>query len=183
MRVVPTFQAAAIGVPVSEPRSIGPLRRAAIRAAQNLSIFFFVDSHKRIETLNNHTEEELAAQPDKVIVHNNIKGNNILVLSDGRVYGLLNWADATMGDPAEDIARLSISLGAIAAVKVAIMVRYPLAVSLRGLCLARCETLIRLDGFQNNHEFFLHRLQFERAWQHTTLDPDSCSPKTEPLTK
>jgi aminoglycoside phosphotransferase (APT) family kinase protein len=172
MRAVPAFMAADIGVPVSEPRSIGPLRKAATRAAQNLA-----DVESQIlplfETLYKYTEEQLAAQPDKVLVHNSMMGDNILVLSNGRVCGLLNWADATIGDPAEGIACLAISLGAIAAVNTARMARYPVAVCLRALCLARCDTLLRLDLLQNNHNFARLRLQLGLAWQPTQFDPVS----------
>jgi hypothetical protein len=178
LREIPTSLAVSIGVPVTEPRSLSTLRTAAIDAVEELADLFQYKAYSSVwplvEALTNHTVQQLAAQPGKVLVHNSIKGDNILVLSDGRVCGLLNWADAIVGDPAEDIAGLAISVGATAAVDTARMARYPVVTCLRGIYLARCDTLIRLATTflksDNSRTLPVLRLQLVRAWQCTELE-------------
>ncbi|MBO2453038.1 aminoglycoside phosphotransferase family protein [Actinomadura barringtoniae] len=106
--------------------------------------------------------------PDRppVLLHNDLKGEHLLVDEAGRVSGVLDWTDAAVGDPAEDVAGLAISVGAEAAARVA--AAYGPEVVARGLFLARCDTLIRLSerllGEDDSPLELLH-VQRERAWE------------------
>ncbi|MEW1545923.1 phosphotransferase family protein [Streptomyces tsukubensis] len=115
-----------------------------------------------------------AAPDTAVLLHNDLKGEHLLIGDDGEITGVLDWTDAALGDPAEDIAGLAISVGAPAAVRAAALASYGPEVCLRGLWLARCDTLVRLagrlHGSDGDSPLPLLRTQRRRAWQLTPLD-------------
>ncbi|AZK94673.1 phosphotransferase family protein [Streptomyces tsukubensis] len=115
-----------------------------------------------------------AAPDTAVLLHNDLKGEHLLIGDDGEITGVLDWTDAALGDPAEDIAGLAISIGAPAAVRAAALASYGPEVCLRGLWLARCDTLVRLaerlHGSDDDSPLPLLRTQRRRAWQLTPLD-------------
>ncbi|MFJ8230751.1 phosphotransferase family protein [Streptomyces sp. NPDC094448] len=115
-----------------------------------------------------------AAPDTAVLLHNDLKGEHLLIGDDGGITGVLDWTDAALGDPAEDIAGLAISIGAPAAVRAAALASYGPEVCLRGLWLARCDTLVRLAervrGSAGGSPLPLLRTQRRRAWQLTPLD-------------
>ncbi|MFE0421663.1 phosphotransferase family protein [Streptomyces sp. NPDC058953] len=114
------------------------------------------------------------ADPDSaVLLHNDLKGEHLLIGDDGGITGVLDWTDAALGDPAEDIAGLAIAIGAPAAVRASALASYGPDICLRGLWLARCDTLIRLaDRLHGSDDspLPLLRTQRRRAWQLTPLD-------------
>ncbi|OGM43819.1 hypothetical protein ABOM_007552 [Aspergillus bombycis] len=88
----------------------------------------------------------------RVLIHNDIKGEHILVDSDGRITGLLDWADAGVGYPATDIAGLVLTVGPRLAVRIAREVGYVEDEILQGLMQARCECVLRLDDRLNGDD-------------------------------
>lgn len=107
------------------------------------------------------------------MLHNDLKGEHLLVTGSGRLCGVLDWTDAMVGDVAEDVAGLAIAVGAAAAVRAATLAGYERAVCARALYLARCDTLIRLAERlrgEDDSPLWLLRAQRARAWQITPLD-------------
>ncbi|AQS71889.1 phosphotransferase family protein [Streptomyces pactum] len=144
VREVPVGQAETLGVPRAAPRSLETLREAAERAARRLAEADEFDA-ARPERLTRAATVQLAAQPGAaVLVHHGLAGEHLVVGADGRVRGVLGWTDAVLGDPAEDIAGLALSVGSPAAVRAATLAGYGARPCLRGLWLARCDTLVQL---------------------------------------
>ncbi|MDO0937493.1 aminoglycoside phosphotransferase family protein [Streptomyces sp. DG2A-72] len=173
LREVPVRQAETLGVPRAAPRSLEALRRSAERAAGRLAAADEFDA-VRLHQLTAPAAVQLAAQPGTaVLVHHALTGEHLVVSADGRVRGVLGWADAVLGDPAEDIAGLALAVGSPAAVRAATLAGYGARPCLRGLWLARCDTLIRLaerlEG-RGGSPLHLLREQLERAWEAILLE-------------
>lgn len=144
LREVPVRQAETLGVPRAAPRTLETLRRAAERAARRLAEADEFDT-ARPERLTATAAAQLGTQPGaSVLVHHGLAGEHLVVGADGRVRGVLGWADAVVGDPAEDIAALAASVGSPAAVRAATLAGYGARPCLRGLWLARCDTVVHL---------------------------------------
>jgi len=173
LREVPARQAETLGVPRTAPRSLEALRRAAERAAGRLARADEFDP-ARLQQLTSPAAVQLAAQPGTaVLVHHDLKGEHLVVSADGRVRGVLDWTDAAVGDPAEDIAGLAIAVGSPAAVRAATLAGYGARPCLRGLWMARCDTLIRLAERANGKDtgsLPLLRTQLRRAWEAILLE-------------
>ncbi|MDF2267589.1 phosphotransferase [Streptomyces coacervatus] len=96
-----------------------------------------------------------------------------MVSADGRVRGILDWTDAAVGDPAEDIAGLAIAVGSPAAVRAATLAGYAARPCLRGLWLARCDTVVRLAECLDRRDagpLPLLRSQLRHAWEAILLE-------------
>ncbi|MFI7499684.1 aminoglycoside phosphotransferase family protein [Streptomyces sp. NPDC049687] len=144
LREVPPRQAEALGVPRTAPRSLEALRRMAVAASRRLAAADEFDP-VRLHQLTSPGAAQLAAQPaTAVLVHHRLRGEHLVVSADGRVRGVLHWTDAVIGDPAEDIAGLARAVGSGAAVRAATLAGYGARPCLRGLWLARCDTVVRL---------------------------------------
>jgi aminoglycoside phosphotransferase (APT) family kinase protein len=173
LREVPVRQAEALGVPRVAPRSLEALRRAAERAARRLDEADEFDP-ARLTQLTPPAAVQLAAQPGSaVLVHHGLTGEHLVVSADGRVRGVLGWGDAVVGDPAEDIASLALAVGSPAAVRAATLAGYGARPCLRGLWLARCDTVIHLaDAFTGRTTDPLPLLQtrLRRAWEAILLE-------------
>ncbi|QDY77345.1 phosphotransferase family protein [Streptomyces qinzhouensis] len=162
---------AAIGLPREPVREPAGLREAALRAARELAADPTLDPGLVLRRLD--TAPPPAAPDTAVLLHNDLKGEHLLIGDDGGVTGVLDWTDAALGDPAEDIAGLALSIGAPAAVRAAALASYGPEVCLRGLWLARCDTLVRLADRlcgSDDSPLPLLRAQRRRAWQLTPLD-------------
>ncbi|WP_255953713.1 phosphotransferase [Streptomyces odontomachi] len=144
---VPMGRAAALGLPVLRPRSLRGVRAEAERAARQLGGTGRFGAG-RFAPLGAAALEQLTPRPHGVVVHHDLAGPHLRVTDDGRVCGVLGWAAAAIGDPAEDIAGLAISLGAPIAVRAATLAGYGARECLRGLWLARCDVVIRLAAWQ-----------------------------------
>ncbi|MCX4765711.1 aminoglycoside phosphotransferase family protein [Streptomyces sp. NBC_01275] len=173
LREVPPRQAEALGVPRVAPRSLEALRRMAVAAAQRLAAADEFDP-ARLHQLTPPGAAQLAAQPAAaVLVHHRLRGEHLVVSADGRVRGVLDWTQAVLGDPAEDIAGLGLAVGSGAAVRAATLAGYGARPCLRGLWLARCDTVVRLaerlDG-QGAESPTLLRTQLRRAWEAILLE-------------
>lgn len=143
LREVPVRRAEALGVPRTSPRSLEALRRAAEGAARRLAEAGEFDA-ARLAQLTPAGTAQLAAQPGTAaLVHHRLDAGHLVVGADGRVRGVLGWSDAVIGDPAEDIAALALAVGSPAAVRAATLAGYGARPCLRGLWLARCESLLR----------------------------------------
>ncbi|MEV5985351.1 phosphotransferase [Streptomyces sp. NPDC052051] len=184
LREVPVRQAEALGVPRVPPRSLETLRTDAARAAGRLAEADEFDP-ARLAQFTAPAARQLATQPGaSVLVHHNLRGDHLVVSGDGRVRGVLGWTDAIVGDPAEDIAQLAVTLGAPAAVRAATLAGYGARPCLRGLWLARCDTLVRLaDGLEGRDRTPLPvlRERSRRAWEAILLErlaelPDDDTP-------
>ncbi|MET9141664.1 MULTISPECIES: aminoglycoside phosphotransferase family protein [Streptomyces] len=173
VREVPVRQADALGVPRSAPRSLEALRGAAERAAGRLAEADEFDP-ARPERLTRQAAAQLGAQPGSaVLVHHGLTGEHLVVAADGRVRGVLGWADAVLGDPAEDIAGLALSVGSPAAVRAATLAGYGARPCLRGLWLARCDTVVALaDALVGRSGTALAplRTRLRRAWEPILLE-------------
>lgn len=172
-REVPVRQAEALGVPRTAPRSLEALRTSAERAAEQLAAADEFDP-ARLAQLTAAAAVKLAGQPGAaVLVHHGLKGGHLVVSADGRVRGVLDWTDAVIDDPTEDIAGLAVAVGAPAAVRAATLAGYGARLCLRGLWLSRCDTVIRLaDRLQERDDtpVALLRTQLRRAWEAILLE-------------
>jgi aminoglycoside phosphotransferase (APT) family kinase protein len=173
LREVPLRQAETLGVPRTAPRSLEALRREAGRAAQRLAAADEFDP-ARLQQLAPSAAVQLAAQSGSaVLVHHSLRGEHLVVSADGRVRGVLDWTDAVIGDPAEDIAGLALAVGSPAAVRAATLAGYGARPCLRGLWLARCDTVVRLaehlEGRPTDRLTPL-RTQLRRAWEAILLE-------------
>ncbi|MEV6113186.1 aminoglycoside phosphotransferase family protein [Streptomyces sp. NPDC052109] len=173
LRAVPARQAEALGVPRAAPRSLEALRRMAVHAAERLAAADEFDA-ARLHQLTPPGAAQLTAQPGTaVLVHHDLKGEHLVVSADGRVRGVLDWTDAALGDPAEDIAGLVLAVGSGAAVRAATLAGYGARPCLRGLWLARCDTVVRLaDRLEGRDDspLPLLRTQLTRAWEPILLE-------------
>jgi len=172
VREVPGHQAEALGVPRAAPRSLEALRTAAERAAGRLAAADEFDP-ARLHRLTPPAVVQLAPQQGAaLLVHHGLRGEHLLVDGDGRVRGVLGWTDAVVGDPTEDIAGLALAVGAPAAVRAATLAGYGVRPCLRGLWLARCDTLTRLADRLHRHDSSLPllRAQLRRSWEAILLE-------------
>ncbi|MEW1778497.1 aminoglycoside phosphotransferase family protein [Streptomyces sp. NPDC086777] len=173
LREVPVRQAETLGVPRTAPRSLEALRRMAVAAAERLAAADEFDPSRLLQ-LTPPGAAQLAAQPGTaVLVHHDLKGEHLVVSADGRVRGVLDWTDAAVGDPAEDIAGLALAVGSGAAVRAATLAGYGARPCLRGLWLARCDTVVRLtDRLEGRDDspLPLLRTQLRRAWETILLE-------------
>ncbi|MFF8972953.1 aminoglycoside phosphotransferase family protein [Streptomyces sp. NPDC014995] len=173
LREVPPRHAEALGVLRAAPRSLEALRRMAVAAAARLARADEFDP-ARLHQLTQPGAAQLAAQPaTAVLVHHALRGEHLVVSADGRVRGVLDWTRAILGDPAEDIAGLALAVGSGAAVRAATLAGYGARPCLRGLWLARCDTVVhlaeRLDG-HGTDPLPLLRTQLRRAWEAILLE-------------
>jgi aminoglycoside phosphotransferase (APT) family kinase protein len=173
LREVPVRQAEALGVPRAAPRSLEALRRAAQRAAERLAEADEFDP-ARLHQLTAAAAIQLAAQPGTaVLAHHGLDSEHLVVSTDGRVRGVLDWTDAAVGDPAEDIAGLAGAVGSPAAVRAATLAGYGARPCLRGLWLARCDTVVRLADTLDGRDagpLPLLRTRLRRAWEAILLE-------------
>lgn len=173
LREVPARQAEALGVPRAAPRSLEVLRRAAEKAAVRLAAADEFDP-ARLHQLTPPAAVQLAAQPGTaVLVHHGLRGEHLVVSADGRVRGVLDWTAAAIGDPAEDIAGLAVAVGSPAAVRAATLAGYGARPCLRGLWLARCDTVIHLArqlDAGDKAALPLPQLQLRHAWEAILLE-------------
>ncbi|MFH9551501.1 aminoglycoside phosphotransferase family protein [Streptomyces sp. NPDC017435] len=178
LREVPPRQAEALGVPRAAPRSLEALRRMAVAVAERLARADEFDP-ARLHQLTSPGAAQLAAQPaGAVLVHHALRGEHLVVSADGRVRGVLDWTGAVLGDPAEDIAGLALAVGSGAAVRAATLAGYGARPCLRGLWLARCDTVVRLAerldgraaGPRDAEALTLPRTQLARAWEAILLE-------------
>ncbi|MER5438102.1 aminoglycoside phosphotransferase family protein [Streptomyces sp. NPDC002790] len=172
LRAVPVARTGPVGVPKVPPRSLESLRREAGAAALKLHADGEFEA-ERLDQLSARAVAQLAPQSGTVLVHHDLKGEHLTVSADGRVRGVLDWADAVVGDAAEDIAGLTIAVGARAAVRSATLAGYGPRSCLRGLWLARCDVLVRLGDRlygADDSPVGLLRVQAERAWEAILLE-------------
>ncbi|MFD5586417.1 aminoglycoside phosphotransferase family protein [Streptomyces sp. NPDC127063] len=173
LRAVPARQAETLGVPRTAPRSLEALRRMAVPAARTLATAEEFDPG-RLAQLTPPGAAQLAAQAGTaVLVNHALAGEHLVVSGDGRVRGVLDWTGAVLGDPAEDIAGLALAVGSGAAVRAATLAGYGARPCLRGLWLARCDTVIRLaerlEG-RDDTPLELLQTQLQRAWEAILLE-------------
>ncbi|WP_044385078.1 aminoglycoside phosphotransferase family protein [Streptomyces cyaneogriseus] len=173
LREVPVRQAETLGVPRAAPRDLHTLREAAAHAARRLAAADEFDPD-RLAQLTASAAAQLAVQPGPpVLVHHGLTGEHLLVGADGRVRGVLGWGDAVVGDPAEDIAGLARAVGSPAAVRAATLAGYGARPCLRGLWLARCDTVVRLADALAGRAAApppLLRSELRRAWEAILLE-------------
>ncbi|MEU5276281.1 aminoglycoside phosphotransferase family protein [Streptomyces asoensis] len=178
LREVPPRQAETLGVPRVAPRSLEALRRMAVAVAERLARADEFDP-TRLHQLTPPGAAQLAAQPGSaVLVHHALRGEHLVVSADGRVRGVLDWTGAVLGDPAEDIAGLALAVGSGAAVRAATLAGYGARPCLRGLWLARCDTVLRLAedldarraAPRDAEALTLPRTRLARAWEAILLE-------------
>lgn len=153
LRAVPVRQAEALGVPRVAPRSLESLRTAAATAAGRLAERDEFDPAGLAQLTAPAARQLSGRSGAPVLVHHSLGAEHLAVSGDGRVRGVLGWTDAVIGDPAEDIASLAVAVGSPAAVRAATLAGYGARPCLRGLWLARCDTLLRLaDGLEGRDD-------------------------------
>ncbi|MFD5521718.1 aminoglycoside phosphotransferase family protein [Streptomyces sp. NPDC127066] len=172
LREVPVPQAETLGVPRTPQRSLEALRAAAVEVAERIPAEEFDPA--RFDQLAAPAAVQLGAQTGApVLVHHGLLGEHLVVSPDGRVRGVLDWSGAVTGDPAEDIAGLALAVGAPAAVRAATLAGYGARPCLRGLWLARCDTVIRLaDRLRGGDagRLALAEARLARAWESILLE-------------
>lgn len=85
----------------------------------------FLDSRQR-ELLDRFLDAEMPEEPadtDRMLCHNDLGAEHILVDDTGDVCGLIDWSDAAWADPARDLGRIARDLGAGTAERIARAVR------------------------------------------------------------
>ncbi|WP_317446033.1 aminoglycoside phosphotransferase family protein [Streptomyces collinus] len=173
LRAVPARPAETLGVPRTAPRSLEALRRMAVHAAERLAAADEFDA-ALLHQLTPPGAAQLAAQTGTaVLTHHGLTGEHVVVSADGRVRGILDWTEAALGDPAEDIAGLATAVGSPAAVRAATLAGYGARPCLRGLWLARCDTVIRLaDHLEGRAPGSLPalRTRLRRVWEPIMLE-------------
>ncbi|MGA5897248.1 aminoglycoside phosphotransferase family protein [Streptomyces venetus] len=173
LREVPVRQAETLGVPRTAPRSLEALRRSAVRSAERLADADEFDA-ARLNQLTAAAAAQLAAQPGSVVLtHRALTSGHLVVSADGRVRGVLGWAGAVVGDPAEDIAGLALAVGSPAAVRAATLAGYGARPCLRGLWLARCDSVIHLAAALDSRDAArttLARARLRHAWEPILLE-------------
>ncbi|MFD9883104.1 aminoglycoside phosphotransferase family protein [Streptomyces alboflavus] len=165
LRALPPGSVSALGLPVRGPRALDGLRRSAEEALVRLA------AYGEAPAAHMPPHDPGAMEPPAplaaVLLHNDLKGEHLLVSSAGRVSGVLDWADAVVGDPAEDVAGLALSIGAAATERVTVAAGLTPEVCRRGVLLARYDTAIRLadrvEG-RDDSPLPLLRAQLDRAW-------------------
>ncbi|MFF5716460.1 aminoglycoside phosphotransferase family protein [Streptomyces buecherae] len=200
LRAVDPADAAALGLPYQPPRPLAQPWRAAVAVAERLlrDGEFTPDQYAALVTTaapathaarppaahhsaprapaarDEHapgvTDATTAPEPVASLCHLDIKGEHLLVSDDGRVTGVLDWTDAAIADPAEDIAGLAIAVSAPAAARAAERAGHGPAARRRGLLLARYDTVVRLaDRLYGDDDspLPLLRAQRDRAWRAT----------------
>lgn len=173
LREVPVRQAQALGVPRIAPRSLGALRRMAVHCAERLGAADEFDPVRMTQFTPAAAAQLVAQRGTAVLVHHQLRSERLVVSADGRVRGILGWTDAVIGDPAEDIAGLAVAVGSPAAVRAATLAGYGARPCLRGLWLARCDTVIRLaDRLEGRGDTPLPLLrdQLRHAWEAILLE-------------
>ncbi|KAF3391698.1 hypothetical protein F1880_007407 [Penicillium rolfsii] len=150
-----------IKVPLIPSPNYGFLRQSAIEAWKRLvergqvSVKDFSDQQPINRLLEKKTAmlekiQYLPSEYSSTLVHNDIKGEHILVdPQSGRMTGILDWADAGVGNPAVDIAGLVLTVGIDVAIRIAKGVGYGENLILQGVLQARCECVLRLDDRLN----------------------------------
>ncbi|MFG3093808.1 phosphotransferase family protein [Streptomyces sp. NPDC048202] len=172
LRAVPVRQAETLGVPRVAARSLGALRRIAAHAAERLAAADEFDA-AQLRQLTPSGATQLAAQTGSgsaVLTHHRLTDDHVLISADGRVRAVLDWTGASLGDPAEDIAALATSVGAPAAVRAATLAGYGPRPCLRGLWLARCDTVIALTEHLDTPAAGPLRSALLRAWEPIMLE-------------
>ncbi|MFD4786440.1 phosphotransferase family protein [Streptomyces sp. NPDC058459] len=170
LRAVPVRQAETLGVPRVAARSLGALRRIAAHAAERLAAADEFDTG-RLRQLTPSGAAQLTAQAGPaVLTHHHLTDEHVLISADGRVRAVLDWTGASLGDPAEDIAALATSAGAPAAVRAATLAGYGPRPCLRGLWLARCDTVIALTEHLDTPAAAPLRAALLKAWEPIMLE-------------
>ncbi|CAM5561581.1 Aminoglycoside phosphotransferase family protein OS=Streptomyces tendae OX=1932 GN=GUR47_31590 PE=4 SV=1 [Streptomyces tendae] len=173
LREVPVRQAETLGVPRAAPRSLETLRQSAEHAARRLAAADEFDA-ARPERLTREAAAQLGVQQGAaVLVHHGLTAGHLVVGTDGRVRGVLGWSDAVLGDPAEDIAGLALSVGSPAAVRAATLAGHGARPCLRGLWLARCDAVAHLaEGLagRSTEPLPLLRTRLRHAWEPILLE-------------
>ncbi|MER5490364.1 aminoglycoside phosphotransferase family protein [Streptomyces sp. NPDC002490] len=172
LREVPVRDALALGLPRTPARSLEVLRADARRASDLLVSDREFDAAGPTR-LTPRAMAQLAPRAGELVIHADLKGEHLRVTADGRVCGVLDWTDAAVGDPAEDIGGLAIAVGAPAAVRAATLAGYGARECLRGLWLARCDTVVRLADRLHGADdspLPLLRRQLARAWEPILLE-------------
>ncbi|MEZ7003397.1 aminoglycoside phosphotransferase family protein [Streptomyces sp. AD55] len=175
LREVPPRQAESLGVPRAPARSLEALRRSAETAAGRLAVADEFDP-ARLAQLTGAATAQLGVAPGTVaLVHHTLADDHLVVAADGRVRGVLGWADAVLGDPAEDIAGLALAVGSPAAVRAATLAGYGARPCLRGLWLARCDAVAHLARALAGQDpapppLPVLRARLRRAWEAILLE-------------
>ncbi|MFD9908869.1 phosphotransferase family protein [Streptomyces sp. NPDC059063] len=154
---------AGLHLPLQEPRLIEPLRKAAEDAVRRLAADGFVPGG----LMERCPADAVPSPAEVVVLHNDLKGEHLLVGSGGGVSGVLDWADAVVGDAAEDVAGVVLAVGVAACRRVVAASGYPVGVYERGVGLARYDTVVRLAERlygTDDSPVALLRAQLGRAW-------------------
>ncbi|KAG2414823.1 hypothetical protein HFD88_006011 [Aspergillus terreus] len=142
-----------ISIPFREFPDLKQLRASAIEAWTRLVRQGHISAADYGDGVDDLIERKTAlidqigdCTPRNVLLHADIKDLHILVdAENGRITGILDWADASIGNPAEDISGLVLCVGAELATKIAQEVGYDSHEIMQGIVKARCERVLRLE--------------------------------------
>jgi phosphotransferase family enzyme len=123
---IPVGEAAAIGVPTGRP--IEWERLTAHAEAPRLRL---AGTEAVPATPLRPPTRGSSAKP--VLVHADLKGEHLVIRPDGTLAGVLDRTDAELAEPAQDIAGLAISVGALGAARIAIEAGHTRDTAARGV--------------------------------------------------
>lgn len=148
----------------SSTRRSGP---AALDLPRALSLLAGPDASALVRASASH-------RPRVVLLHGDLKGEHLLV-RDGQLSGVLDWADAGTGPVRLDVEGLAVAVGAERAASVAESAGVEPAEAELGVLLARCRTTLRLAALRRGEPSGpgpLLAKQWRRAWEGTPGQDD-----------
>lgn len=170
LKQIPLNQATTLGYSNEEDIDSTQLRSQALAAWKKMTANQQIEDETDIETT-------LSLPPDAphqhVVLHADFKGEHIFIDARGHVTGVIDWSDTQIGHPSKDIDGLTISIGALAASRVARQAGYSEQVIRRGIFSARCRLISLLDEVLNEGDDspeWLVRRQVKRALEKTEAD-------------
>src|SRR5690606_3608573 len=149
------------------------LRGTARAAAEHLAAADEFDP-VRLGQLTQPAAVQLGNQPGPAMLsHHTPTGDHLAVRHDRPVRGVLRSGGAVVGGPAQDIAGRAVAVGAPAGVRAATLAGYGARPCMRGLWLARCDTVLHLAealAGRGTDPMPLLRVRLRRAWEAILLE-------------
>ena len=134
LKQIPPNQVTVLGYPYEESVDFTELQSQALSAWKKMTANQQIEDETNIETA-------LSLPPDAphqpVVLHADFKGEHIFINAYSHLTGVIDWSDAQIGHPSTDIDGLAISIGALAASRVARQAGYSEQVIRRGVFSAR----------------------------------------------
>lgn len=166
LKSLPQDEAQALGLQEEESVDIPQLRRDALVAWERMLEKQQWPPNPKLNSLLS-VDEASVDQPRSIVQHADLKGEHIFIDPDtGCLTGIIDWSDAQIGHPSVDIGGIAISIGAVAARRIAKQIGCSDGTIQRGLVVARCNAILLLDETLNvgtDCPVWLLKRQLQRA--------------------